>query len=283
MIYVQTDEQSNIRGVGFDAASEKLLGEPAWITSGDRVVVRPELSPDEKRFVMRLPRRTQDDIVVVNRDGTNWRDLTNDKYFDRYPRWSPDGTTVAFVSDRSGNYEIWTVDPETAKLRQLTFDSPPSTSFPIWSPDGKQILFRHGNVTLIIDANKNWNEQTPQALPAPEHNGHFLVWDWSPDGKLLLGSLYRNESGIGYFSFETRRYEKIADFDAQPMWLPDSRRFVFAYEGKAYIGNMVTKKVRELLARSPEQIRSVGISKDGRLLYYSAFSTESDIWLLDLE
>ena len=50
--------------------AEKTVGEPFWITRGDRQIVRPELSPDGTRFVMRVPRRTQDDIVVVNRDGT---------------------------------------------------------------------------------------------------------------------------------------------------------------------------------------------------------------------
>jgi hypothetical protein len=41
--------------------------------------------------------------------------------------------------------------------------------------------------------------------------------------------------------------------------------------------------VRELISRPPEQIRSVAVSRDGHLLYYTLLSTESDIWLLNLE
>ena len=123
MIYVQTDQQSNIQAVNFDSNAEKTIGEPFWITRGDRNIVRPELSPDGTRFVMRVSRRTQDDIVVVSRDGTQWRDLTNDKFFDRYPRWSPDGKRIAFTSDRSGRYEIWMLDADATNLRQLTFDT----------------------------------------------------------------------------------------------------------------------------------------------------------------
>ncbi len=232
---------------------------------------------------MRVPRRTQDDIALVNRDGTNWRDLTDDKFFDRYPRWSPDGKKVAFTSDRSGTYEIWTIDAEGTNLRQLTFNS--TTSFPIWSPDGARLLFWRMRTSYILDLGKSWEAQTPEQLPQPPTPGErFVVWDWSPDGKKLAGTFDGpNGMGVGYYSFETGRYEKVADLNVLPYWLPDSRRFVFANEGKAYIADTATKKVHELLARPPEQIRSVLISRDGLLLYYTLSSSESDIWLLNLE
>jgi serine/threonine protein kinase len=285
MIYVQTDNQANIQAADFDARTEKLLGEPRWVTRGDRLVIRPELSPDGRQFVMRVPRRTQDDIALVNRDGTNWRDLTDDKFFDRYPRWSPDGKAVAFTSDRSGTYEIWTMDADGTNLRQLTFNSPPNTSFPVWSPDGARLLYRRSGVNLILNLHKDWDKQTPEQLPwHGDPQDYFVVWDWSPDGKKLCGTFEgQNGTGLGYYSFETGRYEKIADIYALPFWLPDSRRLVYAHEGKAYIADTATKKMRELLARPPEQIRSVAVSRDGHLLYYTLLSTESDIWLLNLE
>jgi eukaryotic-like serine/threonine-protein kinase len=285
MIYVQTDNQSNIQAADFDARTEKVSGEPRWVTRGDRLVVRPELSPDGRQFVMRVPRRTQDDVVLVNLDGTNWRDLTNDKYFDRYPRWSPDGRRVAFVSDRTGVYEIWTIDAEGTNLRQLTFNSRPNTSFPVWSPDGARLIFRKEGSNFILDLGKSWEAQTPEKVPQPQtQDEYFVVWDWSPDGKKLAGTFDgANGAGVGYYSFETGRYEKVLDLHVLPSWLPDSRRLVYAYEGKAYVADALTKKVREILARPAEQIRSVGVSRDGRLLYYTLNSTESDVWLLNLE
>ena len=84
---------------------------------------------------MRLPAPDAGRHRVVNRDGTNWRDLTDDKYFDRYPRWSPDGKKIAFASDRSGSYEIWTIEADGTNLRRSLYLSP-GTSFPLWSPDG---------------------------------------------------------------------------------------------------------------------------------------------------
>ena len=283
MIYVQTNNQSNIQAAQFDAKTEKMIGDPFWITRGDRQVAGPELSADGTRFVMRLPRRTQDDIALVNRDGTNWRDLTNDKFFDRYPRWSPDGKKIAFTSDRTGHYEIWTIDADGTNLRQVTFHGSAETSFPIWSPDGQKLICRIDLVPVILDMTRAWAEQTPQPLPRPDISDRFVVWDWSPDGKKLAGFFEGRETGIGYFSFETNRYERIAEVNALPMWLPDSRRLVYSHEGKAFIADIITKKTRELFARPPDEIRAVAVNRDNRLLYYMVASAESDIWLLNLE
>jgi Tol biopolymer transport system component/predicted Ser/Thr protein kinase len=281
IIYVQTDQRSNIQAVKFDPNTEKTVGEPFWITGGDRRIVLPVLSPDGTRFVMRVPRRTQDDIVVLNRDGTNWRDLTNDRFFDRYPRWSPDGKQIAFTSDRSGRYEIWLMDADATNLRQLTFDTPGDTSFPIWSPDGTQILFRSNRGNAIVDVNKAWNDQKVRLLPELEQGARFGAWDWSPDGSKLLGTLADPQIQVAYFSFETNRYEKVTKFGAYPVWLSDGNRFVFFSEGKAYLADIKTKRVREIYT-AEEQVSGLGISRDDQLLYFTVSSSESNVWLLDL-
>ena len=292
LIYVQTKNQSNIQAVEFDAESAKVTAQPFWITRGDRSVVRPDLSADGKNFVMRVPRRTQDDIVVVSRDGASWRDLTNDKFFDRYPRWSPNGRQIAFTSDRGGHYEIWMIDADGTNLRQITFSGTPGTSFPLWSPDGSQLLYRTDRSNFMLDLSKSWQQQTPQPLPPQEsQNDYFVAWDWSPDGKKLSGAFNTMDSAgrtgggyrIGFFSFETKRYEELGNYEAQPMWLPDSRRLVFSSDGKIYIADTVTKAVKPLQTEPMPHIRSVAVSRDGSLLYYTVSSSESDVWLLDLD
>jgi WD40 repeat protein len=67
------------------------------------------------------------------------------------------------------------------------------------------------------------------------------------------------------------------------MWLPDSTRFIFLLDNKIYLSDVKTKRVREVFSTGENEIRSVDISPDGKLLYYSVYSAESDIWLLDLE
>lgn len=140
-------------------------------------------------------------------------------------------------------------------------------------------------MSYLLDLSKGFQDQTPQALPTPDDaDGRFAAWDWSPDGKkLAVGFNGTRTNGVSWLSLETKRFERLGDYDALSMWLPDSRRFVFAHDGKAFVANTETKKIREMFSHAPEQIRSVAVSRDGKLLYYTLFSSESDIWLLDLE
>jgi len=285
LVYVQTNNQSNIQGVNFDAAGGKAIGEPFWITQGDREISRAELSPDGTRFVLRLNRRTQEDVVTVGRDGHEWRDVTNDEPFDRYIRWSPDGKQIAFTSDRNAGTEVWVGNADGTNLRQLTFKSTADsgTGFPVWAPTGDQLAVYFDGTTFLLDPSRNENEQQAPTLPKKE-GLRMVVWDWSPDGKKLAGIIVQGEKrSIGYFSIETNRYEIIVEnSDALPSWLPDSRRFIYSAGSKVYLVDIQTKQVKEIFSNPLVTVRSPFISHDGTLLYYTAEKAESDIWLLDL-
>ena len=85
------------------------------------------------------------------------------------------------------------------------------------------------------------------------------------------------------YSFETNQYEKLTEFGSSAMWLPDSTRFVFVFNNKLYLGDVKTKRLREIFSSNENEMRSVDMSPDGKLVYYSAYTSESDIWFLDLE
>jgi hypothetical protein len=55
------------------------------------------------------------------------------------------------------------------------------------------------------------------------------------------------------------------------------------FNNKLFLGDVKTKRVREVFLSNENEIRSVGISLGGKLLYFSLYSSESDIWLMDLE
>ncbi len=286
MIYVQTNNQTNIQGVSFDAAAGKTIGVPYWITQGDREIARAELSPDGSRFAMRMIRRVQDDIVTVGRNGRDWRDVTDDEPFDRYVRWSPDGKQLAFYSDRNGGTEIWMCNVDGTNLRQITFATSGElgSGFPVWSPDGKRLAYFLGGQTYILDLSKDWNEQTPQKLELVPGVTGFVAWDWSPDGKKLAGTIYDGSlKFIGFYSFETANYKKIVENnDSLSSWLSDSRRIIYGLDNKILIADTGTRVIGELVSDSKEHLRDPFVSRDGKLLYYTATTSESDIWLLDL-
>ncbi len=73
------------------------------------------------------------DIYVMDADGGNVQQLTDDPAGDRYPAWSPDGTRIAFQSDRDGDEDIYVMDADGGNVRQLT-DDPGEDYAPAWSP-----------------------------------------------------------------------------------------------------------------------------------------------------
>ena len=286
MAYVQTDNRSNVQGIEFDSLAVETVGGPFWITEGNREISRAELSPDGSQFVMRLIKPTQDDIVSSSRDGREWRDLTNDEPFDRYVRWSPDGRRLAFGSDRNGGGNVWISNADGTGLRQMTFDSDPeyATGFPVWSPDGTRLSVYHKGLTSFLEASGADPGKVLSTLPAASNAERMVVWDWSPDGKKLAGVIgLGDKRSIGIYSFNTNQYDiMMENLDEVPSWLPDGRHLIYSTGQKIFVIDTQTKQVRELLTNSGVDMRSPFVSRDGKLLYYTAANLESDIWMLDL-
>jgi serine/threonine protein kinase len=282
MLFVASDNKANIRGLKVDPTTLRPIGEPFWITTGDRQISRPHLSPDGSRFVFRYPRLTQDDIATVDVNGENLRDVTDDPAFDRYPRWSPDGKQIAFTSDRGGTYEIHIANSDGTGVRRVTSDSGPGgASFPLWSPDGNRLVYNEQTHILEIDLTQ------PQAGPAaampPYHDPkvRFVAWDWSADGDKLAATFSGDPMTAGYYSFGERRYELLTSTSYFPAWLSDSRRMLFAFKGAISVIDSQTKKITEIVKIPEAQLTGLGISRDSTLVYWVMEEEESDIWMLE--
>jgi Tol biopolymer transport system component len=111
------------------------------------------LSPDGKKVLYRKVIRAagfnwglsgiekNSEIFIADADGGNEVNLSNNAAFDGWPVWSPDGSQVAFASNRSGpanTGQVWLMNPDGSDLRQISF-GPWSHAQPAWAFDGRSI------------------------------------------------------------------------------------------------------------------------------------------------
>ncbi|HSE81868.1 MAG TPA: TIR domain-containing protein [Gaiellaceae bacterium] len=123
-------------------------------------------------------------------DGSPIRQLTTDFAEVRNPDWSPDGTKIAFASNRDneGNdFDLWVVNAEGLEGRRVT-DGPARDGAPSWSPDGCWIAFGReevdGNTDIwIVDAKGRTEPQ-----PVTDDSANDVTPDWSATDLIAFGS-----------------------------------------------------------------------------------------------
>ena len=92
------------------------------------------------------------EIFVMNADGTEVRQLTDNDSFDWGATWSPDGDSIAYASSRDGDSEIFVMNADGTEVRQLT-DNDDGDIAPIWSSDGDSIAYassRDGDFEIFV-------------------------------------------------------------------------------------------------------------------------------------
>ena len=126
-------------------------------------ITNPSFSPDGRQIVFSGLEGGLSDLYIINVDGTGLRRLTNDKYADLNPVWSPDGQTLAFVTDRgpgtdfqtltTGQFRIALYDLRGDSVVALAHMDRGGNVGPQWSPDGRQLAFvsdRNGVANIYL-------------------------------------------------------------------------------------------------------------------------------------
>jgi TolB protein len=148
--------------------------------------------PDQQSIIFRLsPNNGSADLYKMNLDGSGKVALTNGPRgaMNVEPALSPDGTKLAFSSDRSGKAMIYVMDLETKAVKRLTFAGQ-YNSTPAWSPDGKRLTFM-GNLdshfdVYIIDADGKNLQKLTSARKPNGRNADNEDPSFSPDGRLIM-------------------------------------------------------------------------------------------------
>jgi TolB protein len=83
----------------------------------------PAWSPDGTKIAFTSNRDGNNEIYIVNRDGSGLRRLTNNPSIDVTPTWSPTGNQIAFTSDRTGSPQIWVMNADGSELQKITNES----------------------------------------------------------------------------------------------------------------------------------------------------------------
>ena len=186
----------------------------------------------------------------VSRSGGTADRLTTDNGYDLMPRFSPDGSTIAFTGQYDGNTDVYTIPADGGKVTRLTYHSdvvqrPPTRWGPdnmvvTWTPDGKHIVFLSRRTTYnswfgqLFTVNKEGG--LPEQMPLPK--GGTLTY--SPDGsKIAFNRIFRNfrtwkryygglAQDIWIYDFKTHKTQRVTHWkgtDTYPMWYKNTIYF----------------------------------------------------------
>jgi tricorn protease len=171
----------------------------------------PHISPTGKRALF----QAHGDILTVPAEKGDIRNLTSTPAIaDRDPAWSPDGKSVAWFSDRSGEYALHIRDQFALhKTRSIPLDHPPSYYYELtWSPDSQKLAYSDKRLHLWYLALTNPVPVKVDTDYYEEGPAPFNV-SWSPDsGWLTYNHILPNRlHAIFVYSLKTKKHRRITD------------------------------------------------------------------------
>lgn len=252
----------------------------------------PQISPDGKRIVYVrafadiMGDLRHSNLWIVNFDGSGNRPLTTGKFSDANPKWSPDGSQLAFTSDRDGAAQIWRMWLESSQLAKVTNIQQVPGGIN-WSPDGKWISF----TALVPEAKRKPIAEIPAAPEGAK---------WADPAKVIDKLVYRF-NGAGYLKpgfthvfvvpaeGGTPRQISSGDFQhggaasraSEAVWTPDGKSLLLSanrhadwelepLDNEVYEFNVADGAVKALTSRKGPD-NAPAVSPDGKWIAYTGF------------
>ncbi len=212
-----------------------------------------DMSPDGRSIIFDM----LGDIYAVDASGGKARPILRGLAFESQPVFSPDGRRIAFVSDRSGNENLWIADADGGNPRQLSqIDDNTEFTSPAWSPDGRFVYVSRIRPDRGLFEIWAYDVAGGTGLPVFRENGrNALGVAASPDGRHVY---YASKAG------------RFASSDALPLWSIQRR-------------DLATGDEETVVTAQGSAMRPV-LSRDGRkLLYATRLKDGTALRLRDLE
>ena len=236
-------------------------------------------------------RSGQEDLVLLRRDGSETRRLTDDAFKDRIPVWSPDGRSLAFMSTRSGHWEQWTIGADGSGLRQMT-DLNTNLGWGVWAPDGKRIAVtsfseKRSGVWMVDPAR---GSSTPDATTFVQTPVRVGADTWSSDGELLAGAMIDaagDPRAISVWDVKKARLRRQIEMplargtSIDVSFVPGTHSLLVHTAEGVVLVDADTGGSRVILQMAPPF--GTRLSGDGRTLLVERPGLEADLWLMELK
>jgi dipeptidyl aminopeptidase/acylaminoacyl peptidase len=242
---------------------------------------------------------TESEVYVMNFDGSQVLNISNNPASDGDPIWSPDGQKIAFLSFRNSpiNYschgpssdcvpELFSIKPDGSGLKQITKGI---TYFPAWSPNGKQLAFVHYfKVDPSLSPSGGENESMLSDIYLVDANGSNLqnltnkpsIYRdvvWSPDGQHLAFTISWPTNSIGIIDSDGTNLSIYSDIPAKEIsWIPEGTNLVFlSYDDDIYKISAEFTQVDKITSTPKAHKSLMKLSQDGKWLVYQLNDSES--------
>jgi tricorn protease len=260
----------------------------------------PSISPDGKTIAFGY----KGDIYLVNSQGGTATPLTIHEAHDMMPVWSKDGNSIAFSSDRYGNFDVFVMQINGGSPTRLTYNS--AADYPYdFSPDNKNVLFGSGrqmseNNVHFYSPRLFHNLYTVNVLggkPVLVTEGGFEYARYNKQGNQII---YQDRKGyedplrkhhtssvtrdIWMYDLDKKTYNKISNYkgeDREPVYSNDNLSVYYLSEAdgsnqNVYKQDLQSKNFTALTAFKNNPVRHLSISKDNKL----CFSNDGQIYTL---
>ena len=177
----------------------------------------------------------QQEIYVMNADGSGLTNLTQDPAVDFDPDWSPDGRRLVFASDRDGPLSLYSMAADGGDV-QLLAEGVSGIS-PKWSPDGSRIAYSRGGTLVVMEVDGGEARVVLEGTagrPGVPCSAGGILGDWSPDGQRLAyytASIQQEKTELCTVEVEGSKVEVVLDepagFHAEPNWSADGSRLTY--------------------------------------------------------